>query len=387
MKKIGFSGTLDPITNGHMWVIEEARTMADKVVVFISENPFKKCQFSAERRQQIVEQSCVERGWDNVSVIVVRGDYTARAAKKHGVDYLLRGIRNTTDFDYENLLQQANVDVINGTKTVFVMPPRDLGSVSSSFIKGLQGPAGWHWYTKKFIPPAAYKAWIEDWLYQEWRQLWSSKDVNSHIDATSFANQEAWFQKILQAYREPTRHYHNLDHLVHGLSELRVWAANCAASENDLRVLKQAFWFHDFVYAGQQDVSDEEASAQAWLNSSLDLHNAEAVAALIRATDHFQEQHIDHPLKPILLGADLAILGQHADIYIAYASAIRQEYQHVPSIIYSEKRRHALVHLRKKALDQQLFQSAYFGHEYNANAIENMTQEIERLTLANASQN
>jgi pantetheine-phosphate adenylyltransferase len=198
MKKIGFSGTLDPITNGHMWVIEEARTMSSEVVVFISENPFKKCQFSAEKRQQIVEQSCVERGWDNVSVIVVRGDYTARAAKKHGVDYLLRGIRNTTDFDYENLLQQANVDVINGTKTVFVMPPRDLGSVSSSFIKGLQGPVGWHWHTKKFIPPAAYKAWIEDWLYQEWRQLWSSKDVSSHTDTTSFANQEAWFQKILQ---------------------------------------------------------------------------------------------------------------------------------------------------------------------------------------------
>jgi pantetheine-phosphate adenylyltransferase len=152
-------------------------------------------------------------------------------------------------------------------------------------------------------------------------------------------------------------------------------------------LLKQAFWFHDFVYAGQQDVSDEEASAQAWLSSSLDLHNAEAVAALIRATDHFQAQHIDHPLKAILLGADLSILGQHIEIYNDYAAAIRDEYKHVSSVIYSEKRHHALVHLRKKALDQQLFQNAYFGHEYNANAIENMTQEIERLTLTNASQN
>jgi pantetheine-phosphate adenylyltransferase len=378
MKKVGFSGTLDPITNGHLWVIEEARTMAEEVVVFISENPFKRCQFSAEKRQQIVQQSCAERDWKNVSVIVVRGDYTARAAKKHGVDYLLRGIRNTTDFDYENLLQQANVDVINGAKTLFVMPPRDLGSVSSSFIKGLQGPVGWHWHTKKFIPPAAYAAWIEDWLHQEWWKLWRSNDVGMLSDSVTFANQETWFQRLMQAYRAPSRHYHNLDHLVHGLSELGVWAANCGASANEMRVLKQAFWFHDYVYGGQQAISDEEASAQAWLNSSLDLPNAETVADLIRATDHFQAQHISHPLKAILVGADLAILGQHVDVYDAYAAAIRCEYQDVPPSIYFEKRRLALIHLRQKALDQQLFESAYFAQAYNANAIENMAREIER---------
>jgi predicted metal-dependent HD superfamily phosphohydrolase len=173
--------------------------------------------------------------------------------------------------------------------------------------------------------------------------------------------------------------------LVHGLSEIGVWAANCTASDDDVRTLKQAFWFHDFVYGGQQEVSDEEASAQAWLSSSLDLRNAETVAQLIRATDHFQEQHIVHPLKEILLGADLAILGQHADIYDVYASAIRQEYLHVPSAIYFEKRRLALIHLRQKALNQQLFQSVYFAQEYNVNAIENMTQEIERLTALNMS--
>ncbi len=380
MKKIGFSGTLDPITNGHMWVIEEARTMADEVVVFISENPFKKCQFSAEKRQEIVEQSCLERGWNNVSVILVRGDYTARAAKKHGVDYLLRGIRNTTDFDYENLLQQANVDVINGTKTVFVMPPRDLGSVSSSFIKGLQGPVGWHWHTKKFIPPAAYAAWIEDWLRQEWRQLWLPDTSEAKTDVAVSQIQEDWFHKLLQAYSAPNRHYHNLDHLVHGLSELKVWGANCAASASDLRVLKLAFWFHDFVYGGQQEISDEEASAQAWLNSSLDVPHAELVAQLIRATDHFQEQQITHPLKAILIGADLAILGQHATTYESYTNAIRMEYQHVPQPTYVQKRRQAMIHLRDLAIAEKLFENEYFNKEYNEIAIENMSKEIACLT-------
>ena len=55
MKKIGFSGTLDPITNGHMWVINEARSIADEVVVFLSENTAKKPKFSAEERKLSAE--------------------------------------------------------------------------------------------------------------------------------------------------------------------------------------------------------------------------------------------------------------------------------------------------------------------------------------------
>ena len=102
MKRIAFSGTLDPITNGHLWVIGEARALAEEVVVFISENPFKKPLFPAVQRKVIVEQTLAQRGWSNVSVVIVKGDYTARAAKRQGIDYLIRGIRNTTDFDYEN---------------------------------------------------------------------------------------------------------------------------------------------------------------------------------------------------------------------------------------------------------------------------------------------
>jgi len=109
MKRIGFSGTLDPITNGHMWVMSEARALADSVVVFLSENTLKTPQFSAEERRRIILQSTAERGWHNIEVIIVRGDYTARVAKRYGVDYLIRGIRNTSDFDYENLIQQTNV--------------------------------------------------------------------------------------------------------------------------------------------------------------------------------------------------------------------------------------------------------------------------------------
>lgn len=378
MKKIGFSGTLDPITNGHMWVIEEARALAEEVIVFISENPYKKCQFSAEERKKIIEMSLHQRAWNNISVVVVKGDYTARVAKKHGVDYLIRGIRNTADFDYENLLQQTNVDVLNGAKTIFAMPPRDLGSVSSSFIKGLQGPVGWHWLTKTFVPPPAYEAWIVHWLRKEWEILWA----NAYADAEKAIVAKLWFERLIgrDAYGAASRHYHNLDHLVHGLTEIKVWAGNANATEQELSTLKKAFWFHDAVYGQhQKDISDEEASAQLWLSSGLDAEDDGAIASLIRATDHFQQKEITHPLKEVLLGADLAILGQHHAIYDAYALAIRAEYASIALDIFKFKRREALSQLCEKARNGQLYASSYFSEQYNERAIENMTREIMAL--------
>jgi pantetheine-phosphate adenylyltransferase len=381
MKKIAFSGTLDPITNGHIWVIGEARAMAQEVIIFLSENPAKKPQFPGEERKRIIDQSMSERGWTNVSVVIVRGDYTARVAKRHGIDYLIRGIRNTSDFDYENLIQQTNVDVLHGAKTIFVMPPRDLGSVSSSFVRGLQGPVGWHWTMQKFVPRPAYEAWIRDWLRKEWEALWQYPSAG----AEAVANPNRWFDYLtgVDTYGGTARHYHNLDHLVHGLTEIRVWAVNTGASPRDVAIVKKAFWFHDAVYVhGPQEVSNEEASARMWLASGLaanDANDAGGVAALIRVTDHFQAPSIEHELKDVMLGADLAILGQEDDVYDAYARMIRQEYAHVPEALYNEHRVKALVHLRQKAQENVLYPDGYFSAQYNERALTNMTREIERL--------
>lgn len=386
MKKIGFSGTLDPITNGHMWVIAEARAMADRVVVFLSENTLKTPQFPALERKRIIEQSTLERGWDNVEVVIVRGDYTARVAKNHGIDYLIRGIRNTSDFDYENLIQQTNVDVLRGAKTMFVMPPRDLGSVSSSFVRALQGPVGWHWHMKKFVPGPAYSAWIMDWLRKEWLSLWNYPEMSEAARATC----DHYFSLLTQetGYGGKNRHYHNCDHLVHGLTEIRAWAANNDANNADVDSLKKAFWFHDAVYHQADGVaSDEEASAQLWLSAQLQaacgFPDEDTVAQLIRVTDHFQESQIDHPLKNVMLSADLAILGQDDEIYDIYAKAIREEYAQFPFASYAAKRSAALRHLQSKALDDKLFGDPYFADQYTLRAIQNMQRELDQLSAVN----
>lgn len=379
MKKIGFSGTLDPITNGHMWVINEARSLADEVVVFLSENSAKKPKFSAEERENIIARSCAEQGWDNVSVVIVRGDYTARAAKKQGVHCLIRGIRTTADFDYENLIQQTNVDVLQGAKTVFVMPPRDLGSVSSSFVKALEGPIGWNWIMKKFVPGPAYHAWVLSWLRREWETLWDYE----HRDAIAIAHADDWFAQLTgpTAYGGAERYYHNLDHLVHGLCEIRAWAANTRPDPLDVEIIKQAFWFHDAEYrhhAAPDAPTNEEASAQMWLGSHLGQEMGDA-AELIRATDHFQEASIQHRLKDVLLSVDLAILGQDDEVYQNYARAIRQEYGHLTDEVYRSQRGGALAHLCRKAQAGQLFGDAYFAEQYNQRALDNMQSELDSL--------
>ena len=373
MKKIAFSGTLDPITNGHMWVIGEARALADEVLVLISENPFKKPQFPAALRKQIVEQSVAAQGWDNVSVTLVRGDYTARAAKRQGIDFLIRGIRNTSDFDYENLIQQANVDVLNGARTLFVMPPRDLGSVSSSFVRGLQGPVGWHWTTRRFMPAPAYHAWILGWLRKQWDSLWPQDDARAAL----------WFETLTGpgAYGAADRAYHNLDHLVHGLTELAVWGANCGAGDHEMALLNKAFWFHDLVYGtGARDVSNEEQSARAWLASGLaEGSDAQEVAALIRATEHGSGADAADGLTCALLGADLAILGQPDDVYDGYAKAVREEYAHVAPAAYRDGRAGVLRHFLAAADAGTLYAASYFRDLYGEQARYNLRRELGTL--------
>lgn len=404
MKKIAFTGTLDPITNGHMWVIEEARSLADEVTVFLSENAAKRPQFPAEKRKQIIELSAAERGWHNVNVVIVKGDYTARAAKKHGIDYLIRGIRNTADFDYENLIQQTNVDVLHGAKTIFVMPPRDLGSVSSSFVGALQGPVGWNWNVRKFVPGPAHRAWMADWLRREWDVLWQSDSARETgtghgADAlpTSTTATDPWFDYLTgdQSHGGAQRHYHNLDHLVHGLTEIRVWGLNTGAGAEALATLKKAFWFHDAVLEtseaaepanDSEALSAEERSARIWQESLAGAGSdtgtdAGNVAALIRATDPAQAASIDHPLKAVMLALDRAILGQDEDVYDHYAQGIRREYRHLSDRTYAERRRQALAHLLQEAEAGSLFGDDYFVARYNDSAIGNMRREVERLAI------
>ena len=388
MNKIGFSGTLDPLTNGHIWVIEEARRLADNVEIYLAENPGKKTMFPIAERKKMIETYIISRGWLNVTVHIVMNKFTARFAKNRGVEYMIRGIRNSVDFEYEDLIQDVNANMLHGCKTMFVIPPTNagggadgvnLGAVSSSFVKGLIGNVGWHWEVEKLIPKTHYDQIMMAWLKKEWDSAWPDDSVY-HLNSRSKI--DTWFNHLVAAYTGPTRHYHDLNHIVHGLSEINAWQANNRGRDDDTARLKQAFWFHDYIYGEATSTSSDEAqSCNAYRNAGLATFEWESdVSKLILATDHFQANSIVSHLKDVMLGADLAILGQNPDVYDNYTKQIAKEYLSKYTVAeYNSGRSKAMKSLLAKAEANTLYSHPYFSAEYNAMAIENMSREINDL--------
>lgn len=397
---IGFAGTLDPMTNGHLWVINEARKFNQGVTIMLPENPTKKPTVPVERRQQIVNEVINLHNWCDVDVHIIRKDYTARAAKKLGVERLIRGIRSSGEFDYEHQLHTANVDEVGGVPTFFVLPPPNMAKISSSYVKSFaaNSPVGWHWIVQDLMPAPAYNEMRDQWLRAQWADLWNY-DTKDLLMRRDYEHQYRYLTSS-GGYDMPARQYHDLNHIVHGLNELDAWfehtggdlgnvyKKDIAANTSDLKILKLAMFYHDLVYTTQKGgESDEEASAKIMDDLSIaPLLFRNSAAALIRATDHLQANSIVHPLKDVMLGADLAILGQPQKVYDAYTQGIRYEYQRFSDAEYYDGRIKALTYLRDKAIECKLFRHCYFHEQYNEAAIDNMSREIAQINISKRNQ-
>lgn len=365
MKKIVFAGTFDPITNGHFWIIKESLSFADKVLVFISENPTKKTMFDVQTRKSFIEKTAQENGiGDSVEVHVVKSEYVAQKAIALGAQYMVRGIRSASDFDYEMLIQKTNRDVLNGAKTLFLMPPRDLESVSSSFVKLLVGPVGWSSHVKKFVPNVVYQSWLEKYLYDE---------LNS-LNLFEQTNMKQFFDYCLKEYAKPNRHYHNLEHIVQCVTELKWFQANTEnkLSDKDYIQLLVAILAHDVVYGEKANQTDEELSAIKVLQYlGGDYANA---SDLVLITQHLTQNNKDNltRLEELMISIDLSILAQDWEDYSEYAVKISKEYYYVPCDLYIEGRKAAL----QKILDKnKLFPSPEFANKEDK-ARENIKREL-----------
>ena len=116
MKVAIYPGSFDPITNGHLDVLNRALKIFDKVIVLVAVNPKKKSRFSPEERVQMIKEAVD----GNVEVEAFAG-LTVEYAKAHGATHLIRGLRAVTDFEYEFQLASANDFVDSNIDTVFLM--------------------------------------------------------------------------------------------------------------------------------------------------------------------------------------------------------------------------------------------------------------------------
>ena len=133
MKIAIYPGSFDPITNGHLDILNRALKIFDKVIVLIAVNPSKTSRFSAEERKAMIEEAVND---SNVQVDIWDG-LTVRYAKEHGATHLIRGLRAVTDFEYEFQLASANDFADSSIDSVFLMSKGEKSFINSSSIMEL----------------------------------------------------------------------------------------------------------------------------------------------------------------------------------------------------------------------------------------------------------
>ena len=121
MKTAIYPGSFDPITNGHLDILQRALKIFDKVIVLVAVNPNKQSRFSVEERIQMIKEAV-----DNPNVVVdSTSGLTVEYAKQHGATHLIRGLRAVTDFEYEFQLATANDFIDSSIDSVFLMSKND----------------------------------------------------------------------------------------------------------------------------------------------------------------------------------------------------------------------------------------------------------------------
>src|ERR1051326_5474137 len=119
-----YAGSFDPLTVGHLWMIEQGMRLFDALVVAVGLNPDKKYTFSVEERLVMLREST--KNFRNVSVAAFSNRYLIHYAQEVGATHILRGIRTESDYEFERTMRNINGDLDDAICTVFLMPPRGI---------------------------------------------------------------------------------------------------------------------------------------------------------------------------------------------------------------------------------------------------------------------
>jgi pantetheine-phosphate adenylyltransferase len=146
MKTAVFPGSFDPITLGHVNLVERALPLFDRIVVAVGENSQKRYLFDLDKRLDSLR--AVFAAQDRVEVDSFDG-LTAHYCQRIGARYLIRGLRNGSDFDYEKTISQLNTIVGDGIETVFFISPPAYSHISSTIVREIIKGGG---NARPFIP-------------------------------------------------------------------------------------------------------------------------------------------------------------------------------------------------------------------------------------------
>ncbi len=152
MERIGlYAGTFDPITNGHLDVLEAAARMCDRVIVAIGVHPGKKPLFEAAERKAMIEQASesISRAYKVKIEVVTFDGLVITAAKDTKATLLIRGLRDGTDFDYEMQMSGMNGEMAPAVQTVFIPATPATRHVTGTLVRQIAAMGG---DVSKFVP-------------------------------------------------------------------------------------------------------------------------------------------------------------------------------------------------------------------------------------------
>jgi pantetheine-phosphate adenylyltransferase len=131
-RKAVFPGSFDPITTGHVDLVKRALPLFDEIIIAIGGNSQKQTLFALEDRKKWIEK--VFEGEPKVKVDVFEG-LTVHFSKKVGARFLIRGLRNASDFDYEKTISQLNHIIGEDIETLFLISKPEFSHISSTIVR------------------------------------------------------------------------------------------------------------------------------------------------------------------------------------------------------------------------------------------------------------
>jgi pantetheine-phosphate adenylyltransferase len=152
-RRVGiYPGTFDPVTHGHLDIIKRGAGLVDELIIAVAINEEKKPLFTLAERTEMLELECAKM--KDVGIISVRPFDTllVHFAKSVGATVIVKGLRSTTDFEYEFQMTSMNRDMEPGIETIFLTADASHQAVASSLVKQIARMGG---DFEKFVPPEA----------------------------------------------------------------------------------------------------------------------------------------------------------------------------------------------------------------------------------------
>ena len=131
MKRVVFPGSFDPITLGHLDIVERSVPLFDEIIIGVGTNSEKKYMFSLKKRMDFIEETFFN--YNKISVSQYEG-LTIDFCKKIQADFIIRGLRNPADFEFEKAIAHTNRK-LSGIETVFMLTAAKTSFISSSIVR------------------------------------------------------------------------------------------------------------------------------------------------------------------------------------------------------------------------------------------------------------